>query len=45
MWNRLQGFNPHLPFGDHLLGHFFYFLIGTRGFFAFTIIYNVNEGV
>jgi len=38
----LQGFNPHLPFGDHLLGHLF---IGTRVFFAFTIVCNVDEGV
>jgi hypothetical protein len=24
--------NPRLPFGDHLLGNFFFSLIGTRGF-------------
>jgi len=37
--------NPHLPFGDRLLGKLFFSLIGTRRYFAFSIIYIVDEGV
>ncbi len=40
-----KGFNPHLTFGNHLLGNVFYFFIGTRGFFAFSIAYTIDEGV
>ncbi len=41
----LEELNPHLPFGDHLLGKLFFSLIGTRGYFSFSIIYIVDEGV
>jgi hypothetical protein len=40
----LEELNPHLPFGNHLLGIFF-FLIGTRGFCAFFIVCTIDEGV
>jgi len=41
----LEELNPHLPFGNHLLGIFFCFFTGTREFFAFSIIYILDEGV
>jgi hypothetical protein len=41
----LQGFNLHLPFGNHLLGHLIYFFIGTRGFSVFSIVYIIDDGV
>jgi len=42
----LEELNPHLPFGDHLLANFSLLnLIGTRGFYAFSIVCIVNEGV
>ncbi len=40
----LEELNPHLPFGDHLLG-FFFSLIRTKGFSTFSIVYIVYEGV
>jgi hypothetical protein len=41
----MEELNPHLPFGNHLLGKLFFSLIGTRGYFEFSIIYIVDEGV
>ncbi len=42
----LQGFNPHIPFGDHLLGNFFcFFFIRTRKFSAFSIVNIIDEGI
>ncbi len=38
--------NPHLPFGNHLLWNFlFFYLIRTKWFFAFSIVYTIDEGV
>ncbi len=35
----LQGFNPHLPFGNHLLGNFFcFFLDEEKGFLHFPFL-------
>ncbi len=39
---NMQGFNPHIPFGNHLLEHIY---IGTRGFYTFFIVYTIDEGV
>jgi len=41
----IEELNPHLPFGDHLLGNFFCFFIGTRGFSTFSIVCILDEGV
>jgi hypothetical protein len=41
----LKGFNPHLPFGDHLFGDFIFIFIGTKGFCTFSIVYIIDEGV
>jgi hypothetical protein len=41
----LEELNPHLPFGNHLLGFLFFSLIGTRGFCAFFIVCTIDEGV
>jgi hypothetical protein len=41
----LEELNPHLPFGDHLLGHFFYFFTGIRGFYTFFVVYTIDESV
>jgi hypothetical protein len=40
----MQEFNPHLPFGDHLLGNFFCFFTRTKGFFTFYVVYIRDEG-
>jgi hypothetical protein len=41
----LEELNSHLPFGDHLLGIFFFYLTRTKGFCAFFIICTIDEGV
>ncbi len=41
----LEELNPHLPFGDHLLGIFFFSLIGSKGFSAFSIVHTIEESV
>jgi hypothetical protein len=42
----LQEFNPHLPFGDHLLRIFFFcFFTWTKRFSTFFVVYIVDEGV
>jgi hypothetical protein len=34
----LEELNPHLPFGDHLLGNCFLYWTKTRGFLTFSIV-------
>jgi hypothetical protein len=41
----MQELNPHLPFGDHVMGNFFVFFIITKGFSTFSILYTIDEGV
>jgi hypothetical protein len=41
----LEELNPHLPFGNHLLGIFFLYWTRTRGFFYIFHCYIVDEGV
>jgi len=42
----LEELNPHIPFSNHILGDFcLFFLTRTKGLFAFSIVYIINEGV
>jgi hypothetical protein len=41
----MEELKPHPPLGNHHLGNFSFSFIGTRGFFAFSIVYTIDEGV
>jgi hypothetical protein len=46
VWNGFGGITSTSTFSNHILGDFcLFFLTRTKGFFAFSIVYIINEGV